>query len=263
MAYSNLGQTRRALEYHAQALSIAREIADRSQEARAIGNLANVYAVLGEIARALEYLEQALAIASEIGDRYNISICLATTAEVLIVESRLDEAMHRALESVNIGVEINSPTLASHGIGALALARLYMGDLAGARAAAEAARGHDDPQNNPNILALLGVIALRQGDLAAACEACGAAVVQADTLVAYDAQNYQALDAKGLALCGMVLSDSQKHIPAAIEAYRAARAICRGAGVVGRILRLLDALAEADSAGVLGAVRAVVGGASA
>jgi hypothetical protein len=43
-------------------------------------------------------------------------------------------------------------------------------------------------------------------------------------------------------------------------AYRAARAINSEAGVVGRVLRLFDALAAADAEEVLAGVRAAAGG---
>jgi hypothetical protein len=47
-----------------------------------------------------------------------------------------------------------------------------------------------------------------------------------------------------LALCGLALAQQPTpHTEAAIAAYREARAIFRGAGTVGRMLRLLDQLA--------------------
>jgi tetratricopeptide (TPR) repeat protein len=69
IAYADLGETRRAIEFYEQRLSIAREIGDRHGEANATGNLGNAYADLGETRRAIEFHEQNLAIAREIGDR--------------------------------------------------------------------------------------------------------------------------------------------------------------------------------------------------
>jgi hypothetical protein len=76
----------------------------------------------------------------------------------------------------------------------------------------------------------------------------------------YAAQNYFALDTKGLALCGLTLCDDVNRTPAAIEAYSTARAINKDAGIVGRVLRLFDALAVVDSAGALKEVRAAAAG---
>lgn len=129
------------------------------------------------------------------------------------------------------------------------------GNLAAARETIEIAHQFDAPDNNHNVLAMLGVIALRQDDRGAACEAFQAAVAHADSLLALTAENYDALDAKGLALAGLALCEGPQHLPAAIDAYRAARQIFAGAGTVACVVRLLDALAVADTASILGEVR--------
>ena len=51
------------------AVSAAREIGDRHGEGAHLGNLGLAYADLGEVRRAIEYYEQALAISREIGHR--------------------------------------------------------------------------------------------------------------------------------------------------------------------------------------------------
>jgi len=68
-AYKNLGDARKAIEYHEGALAIAREIGDRRGEGAALGNLANAYAALGDARTAIEYYEKQLVIVREIGDR--------------------------------------------------------------------------------------------------------------------------------------------------------------------------------------------------
>ena len=67
-AYADLGETRKAIEYHEQHLAICRETGDRQREGRALGNLGVAYSELGETRKAIEYYEQALVIAREIGD---------------------------------------------------------------------------------------------------------------------------------------------------------------------------------------------------
>jgi tetratricopeptide (TPR) repeat protein len=140
--------------------------------------------------------------------------------------------------------------------GFLALAYLYSGDLPAARAAAEIARQYDEPENNQNVLALLGLIALQQEDIATAQGAFVTAVQKANALLAHSVQNYNALDTKGLVLAGLALCEGSHHVPAAIEAYSAARAINKDAGIIKRVLRLFDVLTKADSNGVLKDVRA-------
>src|SRR5690606_30413165 len=73
----------------------------------------------------------------------------------------------------------------------------------------EAALGYDVPENNHNVSALHGIIALRQGDEVAARRAFVRAIGQADEILSKTAEYYEALDAKGLALCGLALCRSR------------------------------------------------------
>ena len=118
----------------------------------------------------------------------------------------------------------------------LALAQLYSGNLPAARAAAEQARRYDVPRNNHNVLALLGVIALRQNDTPAAREAFSAALAHAEGLLTHTSEYFGALDAMALALAGM------GEIEGAHAAYQAARAVNSEAGIVQRATRLLNQL---------------------
>ena len=85
----------------------------------------------------------------------------------------------------------------------LAQAYLFQNDLVNARATIEAALQYDVPQNNHNATALHGIIALRQGERETAQEAFTKSIAQADEILAKTPDYYSALDAKGLALCGL------------------------------------------------------------
>ena len=69
LAYSDLGETRKAIGYYEQVLAIARETGDRRGEGNALGNLGLAYRALGEPRKATEYYERQLAITRETGDR--------------------------------------------------------------------------------------------------------------------------------------------------------------------------------------------------
>ena len=69
VAYRDLGETRKAIEYYKRALAIVRETGSRRGEGMMLGNLGVAYGVLGETRKAIEYFEQDLAIARETGDR--------------------------------------------------------------------------------------------------------------------------------------------------------------------------------------------------
>lgn len=68
-AYHVLGDYSQALNYIQQAFHLAKEIGDRSVEARSLGNLASIYLSLADYGHAMEYSEKCLVIAQEIGDR--------------------------------------------------------------------------------------------------------------------------------------------------------------------------------------------------
>ena len=258
--YDTLGQTARAIECYDQALIISREIGNRSSEAAWLGNLGLCNSNLGQTSQAADYHQQALIINREIWFRLGEGQDLANLTNVLIDEGRYQEATQIAIEANRIAIEINSPSIGSYSNGNLALAKLYSENLRDARDAAETARQYNEPENNHLVLALLGVIVLRQGDAATAREAFAAAISETNQLLSYSAQNYTALDSKGLALCGLTICGGANRTSAAIEAYRAARAINKDAGIVARVLRLFDALAVVDSAGVLKDVRAAAAG---
>jgi tetratricopeptide (TPR) repeat protein len=258
--YCQLGHTAQAIRYGEQALPIARALEDRFWEATTLSLLGWYYGNLGETSRAIDYCEQACAMIYQTRDRLSEGLQRCILARVLIDQGRYDEAIQLMRQSAKVGDEFSTPNLGNWSHGLLALAYLYTADLAAARAAAEAARHYDEPENNHNVLALLGIIALRQGDQPEAQEAFAAAVARAEAMVDYNAKNYDALDTKGLALCGLTLCGQGDDVTAAIEAYGAARRIIKDAGVVGRVLRLLEALAPADSARVLVEVRTAAGG---
>ena len=68
-AYSDLGESRKAIEFYEQGLIIDREISDRRAEGQDLGNLGIAYRELGDARKAVEFSEQSLAIAREVGDR--------------------------------------------------------------------------------------------------------------------------------------------------------------------------------------------------
>jgi tetratricopeptide (TPR) repeat protein len=76
IVYKNLGEYRRAIEYHNQHLQITRETGYRGGEGVALGNLGVAYDRLGEHRRAIEYQEKRLEIVREIGDRLGEGLAL-------------------------------------------------------------------------------------------------------------------------------------------------------------------------------------------
>ena len=116
----------------------------------------------------------------------------------------------------------------------------------------------DTPDQNVELT--LEVDTLFLDESLAAQAAFAKALTQARDLLTHSPQLYTALYTQGLALCGLALCENVAHMPGAKEAYKAARALTTDAGVVGRVLLLFDALAEADTVGLLAEVRAEAAG---
>lgn len=258
--YSDIGQTVRAVDYFEQSLTIDRELNDRLGEGIDLCNLGACYGNIGEAGRAVDSLNQAVAIGRNLGSAVVESSSLGNLSEVLVYEGTYAEAIQRASESVEVAKRTSSQSSRNFSNCHLALAHFYNGDLTDARAAAETAQQYDEPRNNHYGSVLLGLIALRQGDFATARAAFAESVTQSETMLTHSAQNYTALDSKGLALCGLSVCGDAGRVAEAAEAYGAARAINRDSGVVRRVLRLFDALAEVDKSNVSAGVRTAAAG---
>ena len=108
-AYYKLGEPRRAIEFYEQNLKMVREVGDRRGEGNTLGNLGNAYANLGEPHRATEFYEQYLKIAREIGDRRGEGIALYNLANALMEVGEREQAIELAERSLEISSEIEDP----------------------------------------------------------------------------------------------------------------------------------------------------------
>ncbi len=68
LAYSDLGEIKKAIECYMQALKIAKDLGDKKGEENSLGNLGLAYIQIGQVDKAIQNYEQALQIAEEIGD---------------------------------------------------------------------------------------------------------------------------------------------------------------------------------------------------
>ncbi len=275
--YATLGDARKSLEFYEQALVIDREIGNRKDEGADLGNLGSRYLDLGDASKAIELYEQALVINREIGYRSAEEIGLINLACAFNLDKQYSRAIASAKQSLLIAIELGIP--ASYEYGILSEAYLLSEQLDDALINAKQAQKFNEPQNNHNASALHGIIALRQGDEVAARGAFVRAIGQADEILSKTAEYYDALDAKGLAICGLAIADdgrrtmdddptgtlrsgqsSMVYRQQAIETFQQARKIAPHAGVVKSVLRLFDELVKCDEAGILKDVRKAVEG---
>jgi tetratricopeptide (TPR) repeat protein len=254
--YRSMGRTSNAMELYEQALSISREIERSSEEVRIVGNLGSCYSNLGQVEQAINYYQQALDDARKIKRPKLEGLQLRNFADLFSYEGRYVEAIQFALKSQNIGEDLSSPYAGSHSNTYLAQAYLFSGDLNAARSAIEAAQQFDIPSNNYKVSALMGIIALRQGDKLKAQESFESTLQQIQVRLGHCADNYYALDIKGLVLCGLSLCTSTNQLVLAADTFKLARGINKEVGVVKRILCLFDALAH-NSEDALAEVRTI------
>jgi tetratricopeptide (TPR) repeat protein len=286
-SYSDLGDIHKAIEYYEQAMVIAREIGDRRGESYRLHNIGSRYADLGEARQAIGYYEQALKISRETVNKNAEAITLENLGLVFLSLGDYRKAEENYRQAIQIADEISFPKPQNGARSGLAEIYLSQNDLVNARVAIEAALQYDVNNDAYYASALHGIIALRQGDEVTARGAFLRAIGQADEILSKTAEYYDALDAKGLALCGLALcahddgrqatDDGQSHgdasqssmvdgqsstvdLQQAIETFRKARKIAPHAGVVKSVLRLFDELVKCEGGEILKDVRKAVEG---
>ena len=255
--HSELGATHKAVAFSEASLRIAEAKGYGRAQGDTLSLLGWYYGKLGLVEPSLDFCLRAVELLRDTRDVNSIATALANVAGVLLDAGRYDEAIQRARES--LAVDRASINLRNWNHGFIARAWLALGNLPEARAAAETGREADEPSNIPNVLVLLGIICLRQGEREAAAEAFIAAAARSDAVLQF-AANVNAFDSKGVALSGLVLCGDVSRLAAAIAAHRSARAINRDVGVVGRVVWLYDQMAPGDAARQLDTARAAVGG---
>ncbi|MFN6568047.1 CHAT domain-containing tetratricopeptide repeat protein [Dendronalium sp. ChiSLP03b] len=91
--YSDLGQQRKALENLNQALLLRRQLGDKKGETITLNNIGNVYSDLGEPQKALEYFQQALLLKRQMGDKAGEAITLNNIGNVYLNSGEPQKAL--------------------------------------------------------------------------------------------------------------------------------------------------------------------------
>jgi tetratricopeptide (TPR) repeat protein len=258
--YSDLGRSSDALEQYKKSIELHKDAQNRGSECRDTYNLADMYRETGQNAEAARLAGDALRLARDIGYRLIESAATCLLGALMVREDRFDDARRLYEESIKLADEANAVQVQMVTRTHLALLCLLARDLSRARMLADEAAKYRYPNGYGSTLAIGGIVALRQGDPAAASKAFDRALSEAQTLLAGEAKDFDSAYARALALAGLALCRDSALSTAAAEGYRAARAISAAPGIVTEVLRVLDALAVADSAGTLKPVRAAAAG---
>lgn len=252
-----VGATDAAIRDLQTGLEVAREIGNVGLEGAILCRLGEGFLSLGDFREAQAHLERGLTITGEVGDRETQTLVRAALATLHACEGRHPAALRQAGLAVDTALALRTPELLNRAHVAQALGLLLAGDARGARAAAETAVRHPNAETDDNAALLLGIAALVQGERDKACAGFAEAVEKAGRLLSANPRNYNALDSRCLALCGLAVC-GEGDIRGALDAFYAARALTRGAGVLRQVRLLLDCIARVDAAGVLAAVAARV-----
>ena len=244
--HGELGDTGRAVELLQASLHLAEGTGDVVAQGNTLSLLGWYCGKLGQVEQSVDFSRRAVEMLRDKSNATSFATAVANLAGVLLDAGQYDEAIARATES--LATDPDSVNLRNWNHGFIARAHLALGRVSDARAAAERGRAADEPENNPNVLVLLGIACLRQQDVEAAAEAFEAAVAQADVVLQFT-RNFNALDSKAVALTGLALCGDRSRLADAVAAHRAARAINRDAGVMRRVAWLNEQMAPADAAG--------------
>lgn len=120
----DLGKWETAVNYHKQALAIAREIGNRSGELSDLGNLGNTYRILGQAETAIHYHKQALSIAQEIGYRHGEGAGLTNLGILYSTLGQAETAMRYYEQALVVSQEIGDRRMES--IASWALGAFYL-----------------------------------------------------------------------------------------------------------------------------------------
>ena len=127
-AWFELSDAQAAIAYHGQALAIARETRDRRREGCDLLNLGNAWSFLGDPSKAVEYYEQALAIAREIGNRRAESQNIGLIGSVWIDLGDARKAFEYYEQALAIAREIGDRKTEGVWFGHLGTAWEHLGD---------------------------------------------------------------------------------------------------------------------------------------
>jgi tetratricopeptide (TPR) repeat protein len=263
LSHVDLGNVQEAVRQYDRALATIDEIREQEPEefdddlqvleVELFRDSGELHGRLGDDQAALERLSRGADLA---GQRHLALLeggILSVWAEVLIDQNAIGHAIQRAEGAARIGERHRNAWLMQQAYSMVALGKLYAELLPEARAAANAAARYPSHRRRLAPSVLQGVIALRGGEIEIASKAFDLVHQRATTLRRKDPGNVGLLDADGLALCGLVLSDDEPaYLDEAVAALKQARAsLAPQPAVVNRMTRLLNELARADPAGHL------------
>ncbi len=129
LAYSQLGQVQKAIELYQKSLTIAQEIGDIRGEGNHLGNLGLAYSQLGQIEKAIELYQKALTIAQEIGNRRGERNHLECLGSVYRDLGQVEKAIENYKKALAIAQETGDKRGEGTGLGNLGSVYSHLGQI--------------------------------------------------------------------------------------------------------------------------------------
>jgi tetratricopeptide (TPR) repeat protein len=128
-AYADLGETITAIKYYDKALEIDRSTGEGRAEGVHLSNLGRAYADLGDTIKAIEYYGQALKVIRKIGDRRGESASLGNLGLSYADRGELRKAIKCYTESLEIAQKIGDRRGEGANLGNLGSAHAHLGEI--------------------------------------------------------------------------------------------------------------------------------------
>ncbi len=126
---NDLGESRRALQYHQRVLEAQRALKDRAAEALALNNIGFTHHLLGEMAEALAAHTAALSVAREIANRSEEALSLSNLGAIYADTGDYGKAIDFLTESVALSRTLDEPSALAGTLNTLATIYDDMGQL--------------------------------------------------------------------------------------------------------------------------------------
>ncbi len=263
VSFRYTGQLQKAIESSNRALKIACDKKDRQWEAYHWAELGSSYLDLGDFPTGTQYFKMALDIAQETSDKHYEAIWALRLGVKELISNNLDEAVENLKNAASLAEGFENSQFDIDFRLARAMTEVRSGRPEAAREIITPGLRTEYGLCLPDIMALDGIILLRLKEFKEAAQQFKATIEKADNLLQQSPQFYSALEAKGVASCGLALCENAKdaeYIDMAISSYRQARSIVTAPGVIKRAMFFFDECAKADEQGILSGVRAAVEG---
>ncbi|MCK9592379.1 MAG: toll/interleukin-1 receptor domain-containing protein [Methanoregula sp.] len=263
VSFRYLGKLQKAIDGSTRALQIVRDEKDRYWEAYHLAELGSSYLDLGDVSKGSELLESAIKIAQETADSHFEAVWAVRLGVKELLFGDPSDALDKFKYIAKLAEGNENSQYEVDFRLARAMAELRSERLEVALNMIEPILQTEYRLHLPEIMALKGIALLRQKKIKEAEKQFNATIKQADNLLQQTAYLYTALEAKGVADCGLAIcakTEEQQYIALAVKCYRQAREIVTADGVVKRALFFFDECAKADNRGILSSVQSEVKG---